>query len=233
MVLILGRLLRGLLPLGRRWGRRGLHLLVGILGRHLQGPRRNHQAHGNLEVVGFHLVAAAEGRMGPGHPHCVQLGAMAFHPAPQGFLHQVTNLLAADLHIGQPLARQQQLGGQGIGVLLPLRPKRLTGFRLGQGALGDLDPLLELQDLVGRQADGKAVEQVVAHGPLFGVVGGDQQATAGVAQAEPLPFNPIFTGAHRRQQQVGDVVVEQVELVDVEHAPMGFSDQARLEYRLP
>ena len=171
--------------------------------------------------------------MGPGHPHRIQLGAMAFHPAPQGFLHQVTNLLAADLHIGKPLARQQQLGGQGIGVLLPLRPKRITGFRLGQGALGDLDPLLELQDLVGREADGKAIQQVVAHGPLFGVVGGDQQATAGVAQAEPLPFNPIFTGAHRRQQQVGDVVVEQVELVDVEHAPMGFGDQARLKHRLP
>ena len=99
--------------------------------------------------------------------------------------------------------------------------------------MGDLDPLLELQDLVSRQTDGKAIQQVVAHGPLFRVVGGDQQATAGVAQAEPLPFNPIFTGAHRRQQQVGDVVVEQVELVDIEHAPMGFGDQTRLKHRLP
>ena len=74
---------------------------------------------------------------------------------------------------------------------------------------------------------------MVAHGPLFGVVGGDQQATAGVAQAEPLPFNAIFTGTHRRQQQVGDVVVKQIELVDVEHAPMGFGDQPRLKHGLP
>ena len=44
---------------------------------------------------------------------------------------------------------------------------------------------------------------------------------------------PVFAAAHRRQQQVGDAVVEQVELIDVEHAAVGFGQQARLKHRRP
>ncbi|MEN9539941.1 MAG: hypothetical protein RLZZ459_32, partial [Cyanobacteriota bacterium] len=65
----------------------GLHRLVGIRRRQLQGPWGNHQAHGHLQVVGFHPVAAAQGRMGAGDAHGVQLAAVAFDAAPQGFVH--------------------------------------------------------------------------------------------------------------------------------------------------
>ena len=88
-----------------------------------------------------------------------------------------------------------------------------------------------LQHLVGREGNGEAIEQVVAHRPLLGVVGGDQQAAAGVGEAEALALDPVLAAAHRRQQQVGDAVVEQVELIDVEHAPVGFGQQAGLEHR--
>ena len=53
-----------------------------------------------------------------------------------------------------------------------------------------------------------------------------------MAEAEALPLDPVFAAAHRRQQQVGDVVVKQVELVDVEHTPMGFGQQPWLKNSL-
>ncbi len=44
---------------------------------------------------------------------------MTFHAAADRFGDQVLDLLAADLHIRQPLAGQQQLRGQGVGLLTP------------------------------------------------------------------------------------------------------------------
>ena len=40
---------------------------------------------------------------------------MAFDATTDGFGDEVFDLFAADLYIRQPLAGQQQLGGQGIG----------------------------------------------------------------------------------------------------------------------
>ena len=57
-----------------------------------------------MKVVSFHLIAAAEGGMGLGHPHRVELGAVPFNAAADGFGDEVFDLLAADLHIRQPLA---------------------------------------------------------------------------------------------------------------------------------
>ena len=102
-----------------------------------------------------------------------------------------------------------------------------------EGGAGDRHPLLHIQQLVGREGDGEAIQQVVAHRPLLGVVGGDQQAAAGVGEAQPLALDPVVARPHRRKEQVGDLVVEQVEFIDVEHAPVGFGQQARLEHRRP
>ena len=170
--------------------------------------------------------------MGAGDAHRIELAAVALHAAAQGLVHQVSDLLARDLHIRQPLAGQQQLGGEGVAFLLPFGAKTVAGFGVLDGGAADLHPLLQLQHLVGTEADGEAIEQVVAHRPFLGIEGGDQQAATGVAEAQPLALDPILTAAHRRQQQVGDVVVEQVELIHIEHAPMGLRQQARLEHRL-
>ena len=52
-------------------------------------------------------------------------------------------------------------------------------------------------------------------------------------QAQPFPFDAVLAGAHRRQQQVGDAVVQHVEFVDIENAAVGFGQQPRLEHRRP
>jgi hypothetical protein len=130
------------------------------------------------------------------------------------------------------LARQQQLGGQGVGVLLEAGAEAIARFGVVDGAAADRHPLLQIQHLIGAEADGEAIEQVITHRPLLGVVGGDQQTAAGMTEAEALALDPVFTAAHRRQQQVGDVVVEQVELIHIEHPPVRFRQQTGLKHGL-
>jgi len=66
--------------------------------------------------------------VGAGDAHGIELAAVPFHPATQGLVDQIGDLLPADLHIRQPLACQQQLGGEGIGFLLPLLAELLARF---------------------------------------------------------------------------------------------------------
>ena len=159
--------------------------------------------------------------MGLGHPHRVELGAVPFNAAADGFGDEVFDLLAADLHIRQPLASQQQLGGQGIGFLAPLLSKAAAALAMADHRVGDLHPLLGAHQLVGGERDGEAIQQVIANVALLRVVGGDQQGPAGVAEAETFPLHPVFAAADGRQHQVDDAVIQQVELVDVEHAAVG------------
>ena len=97
--------------------------------------------------------------------------------------------------------------------------------------VGDLHPLLGAHQLVGGERNREAIQQVIANVALLRVVGGDQQRPAGVAEAETFPFHPIFAAADGRQHQVDDAVVEQIELVDVEHAAVGIGEQPGLEHR--
>ena len=62
----------------------------------------------------------------------------------------VIRLLTADLHIRQPLAGQQQLGGQGIGFLAPLLSKAAAALAMADHRIRDLHPLFGAHQLVGR-----------------------------------------------------------------------------------
>ena len=95
--------------------------------------------------------------MGAGHPHGVELAAMPLHLAAQGLVHQVLHLFAADAHIGQPLAGEQQLGGQGLGFLLIAGAEALAGFTVVDGADGDGYALLDVEHLVGAEHDREAI----------------------------------------------------------------------------
>ncbi len=47
--------------------------------------------------------------------------------------------------------------------------------------------------------------------------------------AQPLPLDPIAAIGQHRQQQVGDLVIQQVDFVHIQHAAMGFGQQSGLE----
>lgn len=101
---------------------------------------------------------------------------------------------------------------------------------MGEHRLGDLHPLFGADQLVGGEGDGEAIEQVIADGSLLRVVGGDQQGPAGMRKAEAFTFHLVVATAHGRQHQVDDAVVEQVELIHVQHPTVRFGEQARLEH---
>ena len=155
---------------------------------------------------------------------------MTLHTAANRFGDQVLNLFATDPHIRQPLTCQQQLGRQCLGFLAPLLREAATALAMGEHRLGDLNPLLGAHKLVGRQCDREAIEQVIADRAFLRVVGGNQQWAAGVAEAQSLPLHLVLTTAHSRQHQVDDAVIQQVELVDIEHATVGFRQEPRLEH---
>ena len=224
LIALILRRWRGLLVF--RWWR--LHLL--IRRRHLRGPRGDHQGHGHLQVVGFHAIAAAEGGMGLGHPHGIELGAVAFHAAADRFGDQVFDLLTADLHIRQPLAGQQQLGRESIGFLPPFLGEGAAALAMADHGVGDLHPLFGAHQLVGRKCDGKAIQQVIADIALFGVVGGDQQGPAGMAEAETFPLHAVLAAAHGRQHQIDDSVIQKVELVDVENPTVSIRQKTGLKH---
>ena len=69
--------------------------------------------------------------------------------------------------------------------------------------------------------------------PLRWVVGGDQQRTAGVMKADALPLHPVHPPVHHREQHIGDTRLQEIELIDVEHASVGLRQQPRLEDRTP
>ena len=110
--------------------------------------------------------------MGLGHSHRVELGSVPFDASADGLSHQVLDLFAADLNIRQPLAGQQQLGGQGIGLLSPLFGKAAAALAMADHRIGDFHPLLGAHKLIGRECDGKAIQQVIADVALLRVVGG-------------------------------------------------------------
>ena len=137
-----------------RW--RWLHLLIRWW--QLGGAWRNHQGHRHLQVVGFDLIAATEGRMGLGHAHGIQLGAMPFDPTADGFGDQVFDLLAADLHIREPLPGQQQLGCQSVCFLFPTLREAAAALAMTEYRVGDFNSLLGAHQLVGGEGDCKSVQ---------------------------------------------------------------------------
>jgi hypothetical protein len=68
---------------------------------------------------------------------------------------------------------------------------------------------------VGAEADGDAVQQVLPQRPLLRVVGSDQQRAAGVADADALALHHVDAVRQDAEQEVGDAVVQQVDLVHV------------------
>ena len=184
-----------------------------------------------MQVVGFHLITAGEGGMGAGHSHGVELRAVTLDAAADGFIHEVLDLFAADLHIRQPLAGQQQLGCEGVGFFRPGCREGAAALSMADHRVGDLHPLFGAHQLIGREGNGKAVQQVIANVAFFRVVGGNQQGAARVAEAEAFALHPVFAAAYRRQHQVDDAVVQQVELIDIENTAVGIRQQAGLEDR--
>ena len=111
--------------------------------------------------------------MGPSHAQGIELSPVTLHAPAQSFIHQVGDLLTADLHIGKPLPRQQQLGGEGVGFLLELGPECLSILAVGNGGFRNADARCAVDGLISREGNRKAIKQVIANSTFLWVVGGN------------------------------------------------------------
>ena len=171
--------------------------------------------------------------MGLGHPHRKQLGPVSLNAAAHGLGDQILNLLTANGDFLEPFSSQNDLGSEGINFVGVGGDQRLGVVGKLGGLLHGGDAIVEAQGRVGGQGNGDAVEQMLPQRPGLGVVGGHQQGLAGVLKAQPLPLDLVAAGGEGGQQQVGDLVIEQVDVIDVEHTPVGGGQQPRLKYALP
>ena len=79
---------------------------------------------------------------------------------------------------------------------------------------------------------GEAIEQLRAQVAFFGVHGADQHEAGRMLEADALTLDDVDAHSGAVEQQVDHMVVEQIDLVDIEHAAIGRSQHAGFEVAL-
>jgi hypothetical protein len=100
---------------------------------------------------------------------------------------------------------------------------------VAQPAPDDLDPVRGIR--VSRHLDGdaEAVEELRAELSLLGVHGADQDKARGVTNAYALALDVVHAHRGDVEEQVYEMVREQVDLVNVQDAPVRRREQPGLE----
>ena len=106
------------------------------------------------------------------------------------------------------------------------------GAKTGGVALERIAPLddLHAQSQVLRGAhfyrQAKTVQQLRAQFAFFGVATAHQHKAGGVAHAQALALHQVLAGCGHVNQQIDQMVFQQIDLVDVQKAPVGLRQQA-------
>ena len=131
-------------------------------------------------------------------------------------------------HLRQPvLGRHDARGELGVGGgVLRLEPGRV-GLE-GQPATDHLGPLARVAGRRDLHGEPEAVEQLRAQLALLGVHRAHEQEPGGVADGHAFALDVGRAERRGVQEQVDQVVVQQVDLVDVEHAAVRAGEQSGL-----
>ena len=112
----------------------------------------------------------------------------------------------------------------------PLRERRRVGVE-GEPAAHHLGPLAGSRGAVDLDGEPEPVEQLRPQLAFLRVHGPDQQEPRRVAHRDAVALHVVRAQRRRVEQQVDQVVVQQVDLVDVEHAAVRGGQQPGLEGR--
>jgi hypothetical protein len=168
-------------------------------------------------------------REGDGRAGHDDVGAQAVDVERRAHSRDLTQRRVGQLHPRKSLAsRRDALGELGVGVG-PVPREALRVCVVREPAAHDLCPLDRVAGRRHLDRESEAVEQLRAQLPLLGVHRPDEQEARRVRDRDALALD--VGAAHRRcvEEQVDEVVVEQVDLVDVEHSAVRSREQARLE----
>ena len=181
------------------------------------------------DVLLGHHIAPVPGGQGDRGPRGDQVGAHAVHAERAAHRADLAQRGVRQVDAGEAVAGRGHLGRQGCGVRGETGCEtRGVGFE-GEPAADHLGPfgrILAGGDLHGQP---EPVQQLRAELAFLRVHGADQQEPRGVPDRDALALHVVHAQRGRVEQQVDQVVVEQVDLVHVEHAAVRRGQQPRLE----
>mmetsp|Transcript_9345 Transcript_9345/g.25267 ORF Transcript_9345/g.25267 Transcript_9345/m.25267 type:complete len:654 (+) Transcript_9345:467-2428(+) len=235
-VLLLFFLVLLLLILRRGRGRRRGRLLVLVLRWRLiqqDRPGQDDKLHGLLQVLGLHLIPSLERRGRFGDAYGKDFRPVAHDAASPGLLHQVLDLLIGDDHLLKVLTGEDDAGSQGVSGLFRLL-QHLSREILEPGrGLDGANPRVERVGHVRREGHGNTVKKMLPQRPLLRVVRRQKQRATRVRDGDTLALHDVHPVRKDGEQQVGNAVVQKVDLVNVQDASVGLGQEPRLENRLP
>ena len=201
--------------------------------RGLEGIERDAMAErergGREDVAFLDLAAAGQRGGGLGALEDRDVGAVAgdahAHDEPCDRAVQ----LASHHDAGEQLDSARQPAAQGLLLFLPGRRKRLGVGIPGLTAAQHLGPDGGVLDAVDLDVEADAVGELRAQVALLGVHRPDQHEARRMRDRDALALDRV--DAHRGciEQDVGEVVVQQVDLVDVEDSAIGCRQEPGLE----
>ena len=183
----------------------------------------------DADILLRHHVPATPGGQGDRGPGGDQVGAHAVHAERAADGADLAQRGVGQLHPREPGPGRGHLPGQrrGVGVEAP---DERGGIRLEREPaadhLGSFGRILARRDLDGQP---EPVQKLRAQLALFRVHGADQQETRGMPDRDALALHVVHAQGGGVEEQVDQVVMEQVDLVDVEHAAVRRGEQAGLE----
>ena len=200
----------------------------GVEGVAAAAVRQGQPGRGADVLLGHHVAAGPGGQRDRG-PGGDQVGTHAVHAERPAHRADLAERGVRQVDVRQAVASRRDLRCQRGGVGGEAAGECGGAGLEGQPAADHLGPFGRV--VAGRRLHGQAepVEQLRAQLPFLRVHGADQQEPRGVPDRDPLALHVVDAQRGRVEQQVDQVVVEQVDLVDVEHPAVRRGEQPRLE----
>ena len=102
------------------------------------------------------------------------------------------------------------------------------GLKLDTSA-DDLPPIFRCQGAVNLHGQAETVQELGAQVSFFGIHSAHQNELGRVAHRDTFPLHVVAAHGRGVQQDVYQVIVEEVDLVDIQDAPMRRRDQPGFE----
>ncbi len=190
---------------------------------------RQREAGGHADVLRADLVVPAPGRVGDRRARRDQVAAHAVDVEGRADGGDPLDGLVPETDVGQAVLRRRDPVGEG-GLAVGIRADEAHGRVLvGHAAPHDLDA--DAGVARGGDVDGQpeAVEQLGTQLALLGVHGADEDESRCVRDGHALALDAGAPHRGRVQEGVDEVVRQEVDLVDVEHAAVRLRQQTGVE----
>lgn len=205
------RRLRRLALLGRRGSRRLL----------LATTVAQDEVLHRVDIHRLDAYRATPGRMSTGGAQPDQIGAQAIDAGSEAALADLAQHRVIQRDIGQALAGIAAALGESFLLALPALQEGCGIGIEGQASADDLGALGRLRLAIEGQVEAETVEQLRAQLALLGIHGANQHEARGMPMGDAVTLDMVDPAGSGIEQQIDQMVGQQVDLIDIEHAAVG------------